>query len=77
MSPSAESKALREEMARNPLTVLPAGFGSQPTGPLRVEDAQLVGNYAIQLRFSDGHHTGIFSWTYLKSLDAEATKRAD
>ena len=27
-----------------------------------------VGNYAIQIRFSDGHDTGIFSWDYLKDL---------
>ncbi|MDE1941592.1 MAG: DUF971 domain-containing protein [Betaproteobacteria bacterium] len=27
-----------------------------------------VGNYAVQIRFSDGHDTGIFSWDYLKEL---------
>ncbi|MDE1982447.1 MAG: DUF971 domain-containing protein [Betaproteobacteria bacterium] len=27
-----------------------------------------VGNYAIQIRFSDGHDTGIYSWDYLKDL---------
>lgn len=26
------------------------------------------GNYAIQLLFSDGHHTGIYSWHYLQEL---------
>jgi DUF971 family protein len=24
-----------------------------------------VGNYAVQLRFSDGHSTGIYAWDYL------------
>lgn len=27
-----------------------------------------VGNYAIKIRFSDGHNTGIFSWEYLRGL---------
>lgn len=27
-----------------------------------------VGNYAVQLHFSDGHNTGIYSWDYLYSL---------
>jgi DUF971 family protein len=65
-SPSADARALREEMARNPLTVLPAG---RSAGPLAAVDAELVGNYAIRIRFSDGHSTGIFSWSYLRSID--------
>ena len=27
-----------------------------------------VGNYAVQLHFSDGHNTGIYSWDYLHEL---------
>ena len=27
-----------------------------------------VGNYAVQLSFSDGHRTGIYSWAYLREL---------
>jgi DUF971 family protein len=27
-----------------------------------------VGNYAVKLRFSDGHDTGIYSWDYLYDL---------
>jgi DUF971 family protein len=29
-----------------------------------------VGNYAVQPHFSDGHNTGIFSWSYLYWLGA-------
>lgn len=29
---------------------------------------QPVGNYAVQLTFSDGHDTGLFSWNYLYEL---------
>jgi DUF971 family protein len=27
-----------------------------------------VGNYAVRLTFSDGHATGIFSWSYLHEI---------
>ncbi|MBL8760610.1 MAG: DUF971 domain-containing protein [Phycisphaerae bacterium] len=68
MSPSADMKHLREEMARNPLTVLPASAVSR-AGPLVALDAELVGNYAIKIRFSDGHDTGLYSWQYLREID--------
>ena len=68
MSPSAETRHLREEMARNPLTVLPASV-AQRTGPLTALGAEFVGNYAIRIRFSDGHDTGIYSWRYLREID--------
>jgi len=68
MSPSAEARELRKEMQTNPLTVLPS---SSTSGGLVAESAELVGRYAIRIRFSDGHDTGIYSWQYLRSLDAE------
>lgn len=33
-----------------------------------LESAQLVGNYAIQFLWDDGHRFGIFTWDYLRSL---------
>lgn len=67
-SPSADARELRTQMARNPLTVLPAS--SSATGePLAATDAQMVGNYAIRIVFNDGHDTGIYSWDYLKRID--------
>lgn len=33
-----------------------------------VTGAEMVGNYALRLIFSDGHSTGIFSWGYLGEL---------
>lgn len=68
LSPSAEMRELRDQIRRNPLTVLPAKAKGRP-GPLAAEDAELVGNYAIRIRFSDGHHTGIYSWEYLRRID--------
>ena len=72
MSPSAEQRELREEMARNPLTVLPASATHASNEPLTATGAQLVGNYAIKIIFSDGHDTGIYSWDYLKSIDPKS-----
>ncbi len=65
MSPSADAQHTRNELAANPLAVLAA---SGDEGPLTALDAELVGNYAIRIRFSDGHHTGIYSWDYLRGL---------
>lgn len=69
MSPSADMRQLREEMARNPLTVLPASAGRGASGPLVATGAELVGHYAIRVTFSDGHDTAIYSWAYLRSID--------
>ncbi len=71
MSPSAEARHLRDELARNPLTVLPVSPAGD-TGPLRAIDAEFVGNYAVRIRFSDGHQTGIYSWDYLREIDPGA-----
>lgn len=35
---------------------------------LKLEDVQPVGSYAIQLRWNDGHSTGIFSFDYLRRI---------
>lgn len=32
---------------------------------------ELQGNYAIRPLFSDGHGSGLFSWDFLKKLEAE------
>ena len=34
-----------------------------------------VGNYAVRLGFDDMHDTGIYSWTYLRTLGAERAAR--
>jgi len=66
MSPSAEMRELRESIARNPLTVIPS---SMAVDDLTADSAELVGHYALRIRFSDGHDTGIYSWSYLRSID--------
>ncbi len=29
---------------------------------------EFIGNYAVRFIFSDGHQTGIYSWSYLREL---------
>lgn len=69
MSPSADARNLREEMRKNPLTVLPSSAGG--SGPVVAVSAELVGNYGLRIVFSDGHSTGIYSWAYLREMDAK------
>ena len=70
MSPSAEARAEREAMAKNPLHVLsPRHAGA---GPLAATTAELVGNYAVRIRFNDGHDTGLYGWKLLRELAAQA-----
>ena len=43
------------------------------TGKEQVKIAALepVGNYAVRIRFDDGHDTGLFTWDYLHELGRE------
>ena len=39
---------------------------------ISIEEMQLVGNYAVRIRWSDGHSTGLYTWEKLRSLDQHA-----
>ena len=81
MSPSADQRELRKQMERNPLTVLPSGGGGGggggggAGGGITAESAELVGNYALRIRFSDGHDTGIYTWQYLREIDPQEAQK--
>lgn len=66
--PCAACKTAREKKASeaNPLRVLSPG----ETLPedLEIQEAEIVGRYAIQFGWSDGHREGIYSFDYLLSL---------
>lgn len=36
-----------------------------------LEKAEIVGNYAIQLFWKDGHNTGLYNWDFIRELAAE------
>ena len=63
--PCATCRTEKEEAQKNPLRIL----RSDPTG-IRVTSAKLVGNYAMQFNWSDGHNSGIFDFRFLRSLDS-------
>lgn len=37
---------------------------------VRLREVKPVGNYALQLSFSDGHETGLYTWSLLRELGA-------
>ncbi|MCB2206385.1 DUF971 domain-containing protein [bacterium] len=43
---------------------------------LTLTDVKQQGHYAIQLTWADGHHTGIYDYTYLQDLCAELASQA-
>ena len=62
-SPSAENTGERDLLGRR------IGGTDQTEFPgVTVKAWRLVGGYAVQFDFSDGHNTGIYSFDYLKKL---------
>jgi DUF971 family protein len=72
MCPCAQCRKVREgeaapsgEAKRKPrLTILPGNFAT----PLQAVSAELVGNYALRIEWSDQHASGIYSFTYLREI---------
>lgn len=65
LSPSAEVQGHSPEQR----VTVP---GKRDVAIARIEP---VGNYAVRIVFSDGHDTGIFTWTYLQTLGLEKDER--
>lgn len=63
--PCATCRALRDEQARNPLTVLPRAADAATS---RAESASLAGRYALRVTWADGHDTGIYDFSLLRRL---------
>ena len=62
-----------ERIKKAELGSAPSGFASSPALPMfkpkpRAKGATQVGNYAIQISFTDGHSTGIYSYDYLREI---------
>ena len=53
------------------LTILPGNY----TGEITVLHAEMVGNYAIRLEWSDQHSSGIYSFEYLRSIAPGANEK--
>ncbi|MGY8766885.1 MAG: DUF971 domain-containing protein [Pirellulales bacterium] len=35
---------------------------------IKIETMELVGNYAVRIRWSDNHDTGLYTWVHLKQI---------
>jgi DUF971 family protein len=46
------------------------GAGPKEFPGVTIKGWELQGNYAIRPIFSDGHSSGLYSWDYLKKLEA-------
>jgi len=62
-----------ERVKKDSMASSAPGFASSPALPIfkpkpKAESAQAVGQYAIQISFSDGHSTGIYSYDLLRSI---------
>lgn len=42
---------------------------------VKIESLDPVGNYAMRIRFDDGHDTGLYSWEYLYELGRDHLAR--
>ena len=64
--PCAQCKQLRaEEQKHKPLLRVLTGNHSKPLAAVK---AELVGNYALRIDWSDEHGTGIYSFEYLREI---------
>ncbi len=64
-SPSAENIGERDLLGRQF-----GGTDRKDFSGVTVKSWNLIGSYAVQFNFSDGHNTGIYPFDYLRSLGA-------
>lgn len=62
-SPSAENQGEVDILG-----VRHGGDNTSAFPGIRILKLNRIGNYALQIVFSDGHRTGLFSWAYLRTL---------
>jgi DUF971 family protein len=70
MCPCALCRQVREDdgsRKKTSLTILPGNYAR----PVVVVDAELVGNYALRLEWSDDHASGIYSFQYLREISPQ------
>lgn len=65
LSPSAETQGETDILGNK------HGGTDQSEYPgVTVKNFEFVGQYAVRFIFSDGHNTGLYSYDYLKTIDA-------
>jgi DUF971 family protein len=62
--PCATCRESKTQQQANPFNILDAGAAA----PLTPTQISAVGHYALNIEWSDGHHTGIYPWQLLLDL---------
>ncbi len=65
-SPSAENRGETDIFGRKY-----GGAERTDYSGVEVVGWRFVGNYAVRFEFSDGHNTGLYSFSYLRELEAK------
>ncbi len=65
--PCATCRTERETQSTDLLPVL-----KQAPSEISLANARLVGSYAVQLVWSDGHDAGIYDYKYLRAMDEDS-----
>ena len=66
MCPCAGCRGERDLLGRQLLPVVQTTYD----GPITALGAELVGNYALRIIWSDNHASGIYTFEYLRSLNS-------
>jgi DUF971 family protein len=64
--PCAGCQGERDLLGRTMLPIVKTSYD----GPMTATGAELVGNYALRIDWADGHSAGIYTFTFLRELDA-------
>ncbi len=73
MCPCAGCQGERDLLGRTLLPVVRTTYD----GPITATGAELVGNYALRIIWSDQHSTGIYSYNYLRQLSSSQPSPSD
>jgi DUF971 family protein len=63
--PCATCREARVQQQQNPFHIVTSAATAEDLEPTHLS---AVGNYALNIEWSDGHHTGIYPWEMLRQL---------
>jgi DUF971 family protein len=65
--PCAECRGGHEKMGATPEALI-FSLPDEDSPATRLRNLEAVGTYAIIIEWEDGHHYGIYTWSYLRAL---------
>ena len=66
--PCAECRTKRDKSSDQLVDDVSGELHLRPSAAVSISNVKLVGNYACQIEWSDGHKHGIYTWEYLQDL---------